>query len=273
MAVGDAAFSQGDIMRRLAMLEDEVRQLRAARRLESATIGDGGLRIKGGTITVQNDGSIVVEDGGDIIMQGNGRLLMTSPDDVDLVDIGPDATGRQAFYLRRHNGALLMWTSQHANTGRDFWALSDNANNTIVADDAESGVGLARPWLPVPMVLKFHPDGVAGDPYAYATIDASKIGSETQLWDGRAAISHPKITVDGVWGRGSGDVAMTYRLKIGGTTVGTWSETGLVIAQRGPFDVSSLVGTDWASIEITAVATSGTGAVACQVLATYLHQS
>lgn len=48
MAIGDAAFSSGDIMRRLHQLESELRELRSARRLENATIGAGGVRVAGG---------------------------------------------------------------------------------------------------------------------------------------------------------------------------------------------------------------------------------
>jgi hypothetical protein len=43
--VGDAAFSSGDIMRRLRTLEQHVRELTAGRRLENATIGAGGIRV------------------------------------------------------------------------------------------------------------------------------------------------------------------------------------------------------------------------------------
>ncbi|WP_116051671.1 tail fiber domain-containing protein [Amycolatopsis palatopharyngis] len=71
MALGDAAFSNGDIMRRLRELEATVRELRGARRLESSTIGAGGVRVKGeGGIRLQNGGGLTVEDGGDIVVEG-----------------------------------------------------------------------------------------------------------------------------------------------------------------------------------------------------------
>jgi len=44
--VGDAAFSTGDVMRRLRELESTVRELSAGRRLENASIGAGGIRVK-----------------------------------------------------------------------------------------------------------------------------------------------------------------------------------------------------------------------------------
>jgi hypothetical protein len=53
MAVNpDAAFSRGDIMRRMDQLERRVAAQETARRLESASIGTGGLRVKGGSIVI-----------------------------------------------------------------------------------------------------------------------------------------------------------------------------------------------------------------------------
>lgn len=43
--IGDAAQSNGDIMRRLRELERFVQELAAARKLENATIGKGGIRV------------------------------------------------------------------------------------------------------------------------------------------------------------------------------------------------------------------------------------
>lgn len=66
MAIGDAAFGKGDIMRRLHQLEGDLRELRSARRLESSTIGQGGLKVKGfGSIRSTNfDGDVTTGDPG-----------------------------------------------------------------------------------------------------------------------------------------------------------------------------------------------------------------
>lgn len=265
MSLGDAAFSRGDIMRRLAFLEDEVRRLRSARRLESASIGEGGLRIKGeGGLTIDNGGGIRVEDG--------GRLAVYQENGAELFAVYRSPEGSYLLTMRRENYVPALQIQKHSN-GRQYIALSDNSARILVSDDAESGIGLARPWLPVSLAMKFVPEAAAGTAYGYATIDASELASETQLWEGRASISHPKISVDGVWGRGSGTVNTTYRMRVNGVLVGSWFETGLTVATRGPFDVSNLVGSDWATVEVVCEATSGTGAVACQVLGCYLQQS
>lgn len=63
---GAAAFSQGDVMRRMRRLEAEVAQLRTNRNLEAALIGSGGLRILGGLLRVQDiDGDDMFRAGGD----------------------------------------------------------------------------------------------------------------------------------------------------------------------------------------------------------------
>lgn len=52
----DAAFSRGDILREVAQLKRDVRTLQTARRLEAASIGAGGLTVKGGQIVILDAG-------------------------------------------------------------------------------------------------------------------------------------------------------------------------------------------------------------------------
>lgn len=62
----DGAFSRGDTMRRLAELEDQVRELQTARRLEAAKVGRGGLRVLGGLFRAQDsEGDDMFRVGGD----------------------------------------------------------------------------------------------------------------------------------------------------------------------------------------------------------------
>lgn len=84
--IGDAAVSQGDIMRRLRDLERAVRELTAARRLESASIGAGGLRIfGGGSLTVEGGGNVDVSEGSVRILDADGEFL------ANVVPVGFDA--------------------------------------------------------------------------------------------------------------------------------------------------------------------------------------
>lgn len=58
--------SRGDIMRRLHRIERQIQELQAGRRLEAAHVGEGGLRIRGGLLRVQDTvGDDMFRAGGD----------------------------------------------------------------------------------------------------------------------------------------------------------------------------------------------------------------
>lgn len=62
MANPDAAFSKGNLARELVLLRKRVAALETRRTLESASIGRGGLRVKGGAITILDaDGNVIME--------------------------------------------------------------------------------------------------------------------------------------------------------------------------------------------------------------------
>lgn len=50
-------------------------------------------------------------------------------------------------FRRPNNNSLAFWLGGNVLTS-NFWALNDNANNIIISDDASSGEGLARPYVP-----------------------------------------------------------------------------------------------------------------------------
>lgn len=237
-----------NLIDRITQLERELAEVRKKVGLSSATINRGGL-------TLLNDSFI----------------RMVDDNDTDILYAGPDEDGRQQFELRREGGEAILLTQGSDVWGRDFWSLWDSSGNVIVSDDAETGLGLARPWMPVPLYPKW---GIAntGLVYDYAGIHTDDLpAGESTLWEGRASIFHPWVVVDGVWGGASSGMSITYRLKIAGDIVGEWTETGgLITAQRGRYDLSSYVGTDWQPVELTVSGVSGTGIVACQVLACYL---
>lgn len=236
---------------RIKRLERQFQQLWKAIGLTSATIEKGGL-------TLLNDAFI----------------RMVDDNDDEIVYIGPDDQGKQIISIRREGGSWVLYTYT-AVGGLQFWALTDNLGRIIVSDDAESGTGLARPWLPVILYPKFVPatgDDTAGETYSYANLGVTKIAGETELWEGRATISHPFITVDGTWGQASGSNSGTYRLRVNGDVVGTWNTTTLQTAQQGPFDVSAYIGLDFATVKIT-LSASGTGNIACSPWGCYLRQS
>lgn len=237
-----------NLLDRIKRLEQQYQQLWKALGLTSATIERGGL-------TLLNDAFLkMIDDNGD-----------------QIVYIGPDGQGKQIISIRREGGGLVLYTYTTLG-GTQFWALTDTDENILVSDDAVSGTGLARPWLPVPLYPQFVPSTPAAGISGSWAISASEISTEKTLWEGRASVSHPYIEIDGDWGHASGTGNITYRLYLGFTLVGTWVETGGVTARRGPYSVGGEFGNDWVQVRVTAQ-TGGTGEVWCAPNGCYLRQT
>lgn len=241
-----------DIITKLADLERQIDELRRSVGLSSATISRGGL-------TIKNDAFFEM-------ISASGQVVAY---------IGPSATaGHQTIQLRRSDGTLVLDTQVDVASGLDYWAMWDRNNQILVADDVQSGHGLARPYLSIPMYQLFTTNVALGSVVAYNTVDATAIATEKALWEGRIPLgSHPRISIDGVWGQGSGSNNTTFKLYVAGTSVGTWTENGaLETARKGPFDITSVIGSESVSVQLKAVS-SGTGVVAAQVFGCYLRQS
>jgi hypothetical protein len=89
MNIGDAAHSQGDVMRRVHILEGLVRELIAGRRLENASVGAGGVTFRGeGGITLAEGGGLTVADGGDILVEDGGTISSFGTDRAGVRIIG-----------------------------------------------------------------------------------------------------------------------------------------------------------------------------------------
>lgn len=58
---------------------------------------------------------------------------------------GQDVEG---LIIRRPNGSLTFWAYGSTVTGDAFWSFWDKSGNIVFSDDAASGTGLARPWIP-----------------------------------------------------------------------------------------------------------------------------
>lgn len=243
MAPTNQPEGEGSRMRRL---EREIKALRDRVGLSSATIRAGGL-------TLLDDAFLrVVDDLG-----------------VEIVYFGPDSQGRQIIRLRREGGSDVMWTG-FTTTGNQFWRLTDRFNRELFSDDTENG-GIARPWLDITLYPKFSVG--ASSVYSYMNLPVTSVTTETTLWEGRIPmVTHPFLVVSGTFGQASGSNSSTYRLKLNGVTVGTWSETTIVNVNRGPFLVSSSLGLANVPVTITAEAT-GTGNIGCQIYSLYQRQT
>lgn len=215
--VGDVAFSQGDLMRRVHKLEEQLRMLAAARRLENATIGAGGLRIKGaGGLRLQAGGSLTVEDGGDILIEG-GDLVVTGDGvmrsetfDGNMAVLDPGSTGWAIGSDRvSARGALLRPLDTKVTGGQAIgfavnlaeeargastvvapsWATTANLHTVVTASirNTSGVVDIAY--------LSAHIDNSNGGEM-YVTLDAGKQGALAASWaQNMAVVGDQVITV------------------------------------------------------------------------------
>lgn len=207
--------------------------------------------------------SAIISRGG-LTLINDSFIKMVSSLGFQIVYIGPsDVSGKQIIEIRRHNGTFVLRTAVYAPTGEQYWAMYDRNGNILISDDAFSGYGLANPWLSYPLYPRF---SMAAGIYLYMFVPVASVTSETVIWDGRIpALHHGFVGIDGIWGQATGSNSSTYRLKLNGTTVGTWNETGIVAGSRGPFDVHTFMNNQWISVQLT-VQASGSGDVGAQVL-------
>jgi hypothetical protein len=215
--------------------------------------------------------------------------------DIGEVLAGVHATTVAESVLAFHTGQIIMWNGDtNSNQVLVLGTLFDNlpvltsANTTGLEVGASVGIlkvrsryfilgrivdqtsGLVNPQFPIVLYPLFRPGGVANDVLYYYIISTANDPS----WEGRIKVSHPYVTIDGIWGPSLGGATATFELRVGGTTVGTWTESSVQVAQRGPFDIRSFLGQDWLRIEVVmASTTGGANNVAFQVLGCFFRDA
>lgn len=235
-----------DLLTRVRDLERQVREAYKKSGLSSTHISKGGLTLS-----------------------GDAYLKMIDDLDVEILYIGPDTNGKQTIRIRREGGSDIFY-SAFTGGGAQFWKLTDRFNRQLVSDDPDAG-GLARPWLSVDLYPLF--SMAASSVYAYMNLPVASVTSETVLWEGRLPLAaQPAIQVAGVWGQASGTNSATYRLKVGSTTVGTWSTGALENSAKGPYDIAAFLEQADVPVQLTVTA-SGTGNVAAHAAGCWTRQS
>lgn len=232
----------------LSQVQDLRRQLDELRRtvgLSSATINRGGL-------SLLND----------------AFLKMVNSTGVQVLYFGPDESGRQIIRIRREGGSDVLWTGFTVN-GNQFWRLTDRfGNRELFSDDTENG-GIGRPWFSIPMTPLFSMSGV----WSYWNLPVASVTSETTLWKGRIPlVAHSHLSISGLWGAASGTNSSTYRVRLNGTEVGTWSATTLENSSKGPWNIASYLDQQQVEVDVSIVAT-GTGNVACDTRGLTMRQT
>lgn len=215
--------------------------------------------------------SAVISAGG-LTVQDGGAIRVRLDTGVEIFYAGPlelNSVEYQGLVMRRADDSNIFITFPVAGDPENIaWAFLDQFGGEVVSSDAITG-GMARPWIPINLLPKI---SMAAGVFDYYNLAVS--GTERQLWEGRIPlVSHPYVEVDGVWGQASGTNTTTYRLKVWGVTVGSWTVGGgLAADRRGPFDISANLWTAFAPIELTAQST-GTGNAACHIRGCALRQT
>lgn len=206
MGISDPMFT-GDLQRRVAELERELRNITSGRRLEDASIGARGIVVRGG-------GSITID---------GGTLKLIDENGVDVAYFGDTDIGgvSRGWAFRFDSGDLAF--SLGGPPGDQFWALWDEHNNYLVTNDAVTGYGLARPYLNYRMVPGFEAQSIGEGSASMWPSTAST--SPVKIMYGINPIWHPRISV-GVTTTTTGGGNVAWRLDVNGETAASGTGTG-----------------------------------------------
>ncbi|MEU8209790.1 hypothetical protein AB0B85_11385 [Micromonospora sp. NPDC049044] len=255
------------ISRRLAELERQVRELQAGRRLEAATIGRGGLTVKGG-------GKVKIEDAGGLSVTGSieakGSVRFRDSNDAIQVYMGPISySGVPAgigWFFNRANGNRAL-TLEGTDPNSQFMTVRDDSGNIIFSDDAGTGQGLARPYLPA---ANF---GISLNAETYPQVPGVTSSTFTSLYENRTYLTHPRLRIRAYVGSDVVGTTAEGRITLDGTVIAT-STSGWI---DGIYDVpgwGTTVGfSKEADINLQVRRTGGTGRAIGQVYACYGYRS
>lgn len=191
--------SQPDwIGKEFAALRAEIAELRAARTLESAFIGAGG-------ITIGDAGSLIVKDADGHLVAVIGAL----PPEFNRADGSPQL----GIVIYREDGTLAAALADFDATTPPFkqaWQILDRAGNTILSDDTNSGKGLASPHLSLGTVTDTN----------VARWPATTAATWTSIAEGFVERQNPRVLWDFLL-FAPASVTGQFRLLLDGVQIGT----------------------------------------------------
>lgn len=228
-----------------------------------------------------NDHKAELDSLGQRSLRAAGQFYTQTPSGVRTLETGPDYTipkltdgsPQWATTVRDTLGQkrFQLWDFDPPShpTLTQITEMWDHQGHRIFSSDIAGG--LAEPWTAVPFYPKF-----AMGPGAFQYMNIATNVVETDLWATKIGrLYYPYVGLTGVWGQASGTNTTRYRLKLNGTTIGTWDIAGLTVSSQGPFTtlVASALGNVGQDIVLTAQTLSGTGTFACQMIDCQLRQS
>lgn len=172
----------------------------------------------------------------------------------------------EGFYITDSDGNFRFISFFRVSDGYGYTAIYDAAGNVIFSDDANSGVGIGRPWIPHTFADTTEIALPPSSRQTTATTDTVVVSTMT-------AIQHPRMRMEAYIYIQTGGSTCNYKVKDVGTGATLFSGTsggGYVTAE---FDYPVAAFGDTAQIDITVRRASGTNAVGITVLSLMGRQS
>lgn len=215
-----------------------------------------------------------ISSGGTLSIQG-GALVLLDDNGTVLHYIGPvtpnraDGTAQQGWQVYRSDGTtvLKLFDANPTDAGGALQqALNwyDRSVNTVLADDTNSGQGLARPWLS---------GGFARTRFADLGISTTSPTFET-MWEQKIIFQHPKIYAVIKHTMDTSGTTGEVRLMANGVQVGATLSSGFIVKTESP-GVAAITA-DYGSevfLEIQGRRTSATGSLRVEPLSWVARQT
>lgn len=252
--LSDAAVPAGDGPRARAEIEREVASNRTSRGLEASSLGAGGLRVNGGDITIDNNGSLIIRGGEFELIDPNGERI---------VFLGTLANGAVGWTFRYDDGSPLF--NRQGTPGQQLFAFWDPAGNIIISNDAETGFGLGRPWLALPLP---QPTGVSH-------WQSTTSGTFGAIGRSIAVVQHPRMRAEFSAHAEAGTTG-EVRMTVHGQQMGDVVTVSDGAFETGGFDEAVPEGIDFSDgvvVELQARVTAGGGSVSGVTVGLYGAQS
>lgn len=214
-----------------------------------------------------------VSGGSGFIVKDGGRFQVIDPDGTVIFEAGAfpefparlDGKPQVGWVMRRDSGEWAAYCLTNTIGGQQSWNWNDRAQNVVLADDTASGVGLARPYLPLPI-------------WKARTVDWPGTTSATfvDVWRSVVYRQHPRLRWDVAHWADTAGTTGEVRLQIDGTTVGsTLTSTNGTVAFTGEVVDITAIGSHETehTLTIQARRTAGAGNVRVDAQALWGLQS
>lgn len=233
----------GWINREFADIRRELRELRAARSLESSSIGKGGLTVtgEGGIRMIAPDGTVIFE-------------VFCNPNNPD-----PEGNPQPTLRVFRNDGTLALLLEDPLPLEDEYHQILrifDRNGREIFAEDTTSGTGIATPWLSASMY-----------PARYTDWLKSTSGTFETIWQGQFQAMNPCLSLAATYTSDESATTGDVRFTVNDVAVGDTQDVAFVIgaaylANQVPLPAGLEPG-DFITIKLQAKRTAGTGKVCC----------